>query len=243
MYRLNLIFDLFCPLNKNLYLCISNNLNIKDMNTVIYTRVSSVGERQNTERQILDLSTYATKTNLDVVKVYEEHISGATKNANRNTLNECLSFAQENKIDIVLFSELSRLGRNVLEIIEVVKWFSDNKINAYFQKENLTLLNDNGEVSPTTTILISCLGMVAEIERENIKFRLNSGRELAKSKGVKMGRKVGSVENLNHKKQKYPIAMHCIQRGYTLIDTLNLCETRGEKVSLSTLKTLKKLIK
>ena len=213
------------------------------MKAVIYTRVSSVSDRQNTERQITDLNNYANNQNIEVLKIFEEKISGATKNANRTTLNECLNFALQNNIDVIMFSELSRLGRNVLEVIEVVKWFSDNKINAFFQKENLTLLNQNGEVSPTTTILISCLGMVAEIERENIKYRLNSGRELAKSKGVKMGRKVGSVENLNHKKQKYPIAIQCIQRGYTLIDTINLCETRGEKVSLSTLKTLKKLIK
>lgn len=213
------------------------------MKSTIYCRISSVGERQNTERQITDLNKYAYSQNIEVVKVFEEKISGATKNANRTTLNECLSFAKENDIDIVLFSELSRLGRNVLEVIEVVKWFSDNKINAYFQKENLTLLNDNGEVTPTTTILISCLGMVAQIERENIKFRLNSGRELAKSKGVKMGRKVGTVENLNHKKQKYPIALQCLRKGYATIDTLRICKERGEKVSLSTLKTLKKLVK
>ena len=213
------------------------------MKAVIYSRVSSTNDRQNTERQICDRNNYANNQNIEVVNIYEEKISGATKNEKRTTLNECLSYAKESNIDIVLFSELSRLGRNVLEVIEVVKWFSDNKINAYFQKENLSLLNEKGQVAPTTTILISCLGMVAEIERENIKYRLNSGRELAKRKGVKMGRKVGSIENLNDKEHKYPNAMRCIQRGYTLADTLNVCKMRGEKVSLSTLKTLKKLLK
>lgn len=51
------------------------------MNAVIYARVSSTGDRQSTERQVLDLSDYATKNDLVVQQIYEEHISGAKRNA------------------------------------------------------------------------------------------------------------------------------------------------------------------
>ena len=124
------------------------------MKAVIFSRVSSTTDRQNTERQIKDLQTYANANNIEVVKQYSEHISGATKNKDRAVLNECLEYVKSNDIDIILFSELSRLGRNVLEVLELVKFMADNKINAYFQKENLTLLNEKKEVSPITTIYI-----------------------------------------------------------------------------------------
>lgn len=213
------------------------------MKAIIYSRVSSIGERQNTNRQISDLHKYATSNGIEIVKEFSEKISGAISNNNRNVLNDALDYAKENKIDIILFSELSRLGRNVLNVIEVVKWMSDNKVNAFFQKENLTLLDKNGKVQPTTTILISCLGMVAEIERENIIYRLNSGRELAKEKGVKMGRKVGSTETMENKKEKYPITLSLIRKGRTISEIYTLANSKGEKVSISTIKRLKNMVK
>lgn len=210
------------------------------MKAIIYSRVSSTTDRQNTERQVSDLNRYAMANNIEIVQVFSEHISGAKKNTERATLQAALEYAKEYKIDMVLFSELSRLGRNVLEVQEVIKWFNDNNVNAYFQKESLTLLNADGKVSPTTTILVACLGMVAEIERENIKYRLNSGRSLAIEKGVKMGRKIGSVENREDKESKYPIALKYIRKGYKLTEVLAICHSKGEKISHRTLMRLKK---
>lgn len=213
------------------------------MKAIIYARVSSTSDRQNTERQVMDLNRFAESNGIEVVKVFEEHISGAKKNHERQVLLDALEFAKHNGIDIVLFSELSRLGRNVLEIQELIKWFSDNKINAFFQKENLTLLNYDGEVAPTTTILVACLGMVAQMERENIKFRLNSGRKAAIEKGTcVLGRKKGTTESREKTESKYPIALRYIRKGFKLTEVLDLCKSRGEKVSMRTLMRLKKEI-
>lgn len=210
------------------------------MKAVIFTRVSSTTERQNTERQIGDLQKYANANNIEVVKQYSEHISGATKNKDRAVLNECLDYVKSNKIDIILFSELSRLGRNVLEVLELVKFMADNKINAYFQKENLTLLNEKGEVSPITTIYISCLGMVAEYERENIKFRLNSGRELAKNKGIKFGRKVGTKMTKADREKKYKKVIELLRKGLKINDIISICKEQNLKVGEATIWKLKK---
>ena len=103
---------------------------------VIYARVSSVGDRQSTERQVADLVDYSTKNGLSVEQVFEEHISGATKNEDRAVLCECLKFCVTNKIDTLLISELSRLGRNVDEVLANVRFCKDNHLNIYFQKEN-----------------------------------------------------------------------------------------------------------
>lgn len=211
------------------------------MKAVIYTRVSSLGDRQNTDRQEIDLKEYAKQNDIEVVKVFSEHISGAKKNEERAVLCECLNYAKTNGIDMILFSELSRLGRNVLNVIEVIKWLSDNAVNAHFQKENLTLLDANGEMQPTTTILISCLGYASSIERENIKFRLASGRKLFIERfgKEKLGRRKGSVKTKETKEIQYKEVIKCLRKGHTVADTVAICKEKGVKCSISTVKRLK----
>lgn len=210
------------------------------MKAIIYARVSSVSDRQNTERQIEDLKVYASSNGYEVVKVFSEKISGAKKNSEREVLLGCLDFAKSNGIDIILVSELSRLGRNVLEVQETVKYCSDNHINVFFQKENMTILNEDGQISPITSVLIACLGMVAQFERENIKFRLNSGRELAKQKGVKMGRKEGSTKSKEQKAEEYKKVIYLLKKGLSAANVAAICKSEGVKASTSTIKRIKK---
>lgn len=64
------------------------------MKAVIYARVSSIGERQSTDRQIEDLTRYAEGKGYEIVKVFKEHISGAKSNREREVLAECLEFCR-----------------------------------------------------------------------------------------------------------------------------------------------------
>lgn len=210
------------------------------MKAIIYARVSSTTERQNTERQITDLNDYAKANNIDVVKEFSEHISGATKNRDRAILNEAIDYALDNHIDVVLFSELSRLGRSVYEVQEVVKKLRDSKINAYFQKENMSLFNSDGTENIVTPILVTVLGVAAQLERENIAYRLNSGRKQAIEKGVKMGRKVGSKLAVEDKKVKYGEIIKRLEKGDKMTDVAAWAKGKGIKCSLSTIKRLKK---
>ena len=205
------------------------------MKALIFTRVSSTTERQNTERQLADLKQYADANDIQVINVYSEKISGGVKNEERIVLNECLSFAKANMIDIVLFSELSRLGRNIYEIQENIKFLHDNKINAYFQKENLSIFDEKGNESVIFPVLVACLGLWAQTERENIKFRLNSGRELAKKKGVKFGRKVGSVKTKEQMKEQYLEQIKLLKKGVSVRQVAKLTST-----SPTTIQKLKK---
>lgn len=171
--------------------------------SVIYARVSSVGDRQNTKRQVRDLKEYAAANGLKVVKVFEEHISGAKKNIDRPVLCECLDFCFSNSIDCLLLSELSRLGRATWEVLENVKKCRDNHLNVIFQKEGLSIFNNDGTESFTLPVIISCLGMAAQMERENIAYRLNSGRNKYIADGGKLGRKEGYRMSKEDYKKKY----------------------------------------
>ena len=132
-------------------------------------------------------------------------------------------------------SELSRLGRAIWEILETVKRCIDNGIDLYFQKENLRLFDADGKVGGIAAIYISCLGFCAEMERENIRYRLNQGRELAKAKGVKMGRKPGSVKSREKKEHEYAGLIRLLRRGQSLRNAAKLCG-----VSLSTAMRVKR---
>ena len=202
---------------------------------VIYARVSSVGERQNTERQVSDLADYSTKNGLSVEQVFEEHISGATKNEDRAVLCECLNFCITNKIDTLLISELSRLGRNVDEVLANVKFCKDNHLNIYFQKENLSLFNADGSKNPFLTIFISILGTCAEMERDNIKFRLNSGLRRYVANGGRIGRKQGSAKSKEQKQEEYAKVIKLLKGGQSVRNTAKLCD-----VGISTVQRVKK---
>ena len=204
------------------------------MKAAIYARVSSTNDRQSTDRQVIDLRNYAERNNIEVVKVYEEHISGAKRNEEHPILCECLDYCIGNGVDMLLISELSRLGRNVDEVLANVKRCKDNNLNIFFQKENLSIFQPDGSKNPFLNIFISVLGTCAEMERENIKFRLNSGREKYIAEGGKLGRKVGSVKSTEKKQEEYKQVLKELKKGTSIRRTAKLCD-----VSVSTVQRLK----
>ena len=175
-------------------------------NAVIYARVSSIGNRQNTDRQVADLTAYAVKNGYSVVNIFTEHVSGAKETKDRQTLADCLTFIEDqaNEVSILLVSELSRLGRNVDDVTKNVIAFKEKHINVYFQKEGFQLFDDNGEVNPFTNIFVAVLGTCAQIERDNIKFRLNSGLAQYRANGGRVGRKEGYQKPKEDYLAQYP---------------------------------------
>ena len=214
----------------------SANQNLLIMATaVIYARVSSTGERQSTSRQVADLTDYATRNNLEVVEVYEEHISGAKRNEERAVLTECIDYAVANGVEVVLFSELSRCGRAVWEVLDTIRTLKDNGINAYFQKEGLSLFGTDGKENPYLAVMVSVLGVCAQLERENITYRLNSGRAKYIADGGKLGRKVGSIKSKERKQEEYGKVIRSLKQGKSIRDTAAICG-----VSVSTVQRVKK---
>lgn len=201
---------------------------------IIYARVSSVGDRQNTERQISDLTRYAEYSNFTVVKVFEEHISGAKRNMERPILLEAIEYAKSEGITQILISELSRLGRNAFEVLSTVKEMIDAGINIYFQKEQFTLLDEEGEPSLFAPVMIATLSTCAQLERENIKFRLNSGRANYIAKGGKLGRKKGSVKSDEVMREQYKEVIMLLKKGYSV---RNVAKLQG--IGISTVQRIK----
>ena len=202
---------------------------------VIYARVSSVGDRQSTERQVKDLSDYALYKQLEVRKVFEEHISGAKKNEERPVLCQTLEYCKQNGISTLLVSELSRMGRNAFEVLASVKELLDCGINLYIQKEQFNLLGEDGKPSLFAPIMLATLSTCAQLERENITFRLQSGRKQYVAKGGRLGRKPGSVKTVEQKREEYKDVIALLRKGYTIRDVAKLT-----RKSVSTVQRVKK---
>lgn len=167
----------------------------------IFARVSTNG--QNTDRQVIDLQSYAQGNGFEVVKVFTEQISGAKRNEEREVLVDAIHYAEENKCTI-LCSELSRLGRNIDEVLKTVIFCKEHGINVFFQKEQFSIFNADGQQHPFLMIFIAVLGTCASMEREAIRFRMKSGYENYIAHGGKVGRKTGYRMQMEQYKEKYP---------------------------------------
>ena len=208
---------------------------------VIYARVSSTGDRQSTERQVIDLTDYANRNAMTICETFEEHISGAKRNEERAVLSEFIEYAISNRVDVVLFSELSRCGRAIWEVLDTIRTLKDNGINAYFQKEGLSLFQEDGRENIYLAVMVSVLSSASQIERENLIFRLKSGRKvyidknLAATGKTGLGRKVGYRKPVEKKKEEYKEVLKLLRAGYPIRKVAKLTE-----VSESTIKRLKK---
>lgn len=195
---------------------------------VIYARVSSEGDRQNTDRQVVDLQAYAATAGLEVVRVFTEKASGARDD--RPVLAECLDWCCAGHADILLLSEISRLGRTVKIIVDSVDRLTKAGVCIHFQDMNVDTLLPSGEENTYATMLVTMLGLGAQMERSLIMGRLNSGRKHAMENGVVMGRKPGSVKTREQKEKEYANVIKLLKKGTSIRNTAKLCNVSPKTV-------------
>lgn len=203
---------------------------------VIYARVSSIGDRQSTERQIEDLIRYADSKDLEVIKIFQEHVSGAKANQEREILAECLEYCKIEPPDTLMVTELSRLGRSTVEVLKAVEVLTAARVNVFILDLNLSTLDEDKKENPVAKMVLTVLALGAEMERKLILGRLNSGRELAKKKGVKMGRPKGSALSDEDLQAKYPEVVKHLKKEKNSIREIS----KLTGVSVSTVQRVKK---
>ena len=124
----------------------------------------------------------------------DEGVSG-TVDYHKRTLNKLLKELKEG--DTLICSELSRLGRSLYMIFEILNFLTQKQIKLITIKEHFELDN-----SINSKVLSFAFGLSAEIERQLISDRTREALALRKAKGIKLGRRVGSV-NKNSKLDPY----------------------------------------
>lgn len=201
---------------------------------VIYARVSSSNDRQDTGRQIEDLKRYAKSQDIEIVNIYREHISGAKKNEERAVLTDCLTYCTKESVNILLLSELSRLGRSTLQVLRSLEILHEAKVSVYIQNLGLYTLQPDGKTNPIASIIVTVLAEISNIERSNIQYRLESGRANYIAKGGKLGRTVGSTKSEEKLKEEYKDTIGLLKKGYSV---RNVAKLQG--IGISTVQRVK----
>lgn len=138
----------------------------------IYLRVST--QEQDYQRQKDELVEYLTRNSYTVNYVFEEKISGASKN--RPEFDKMCLLDKE-QIDVVAVWELSRLSRSMSGLIKTIEDFSSKGISVISLKERFESLDQNGNMTASTLMMLSVSSAMVQIERTNIKERMTSGRK------------------------------------------------------------------
>ena len=205
---------------------------------VILARVST--DKQDYQRQIIELTDYCSKVGWEIVKVFANKVSGAKKTEERPEVLEMLSYVKEHAIKRVCCLEVSRLGRNTLEALKVIQMLNDNKVSLFIKNYNLETLNPDGTPNPVASLITTILLEVASMERRTILERVNSGRNqyIAKCRkeGVKMGRPTDYKKSDEAYKEQYQKELTLLRKGISLRNVYKLTNT-----SMNTLRKLKSM--
>lgn len=205
------------------------------MRVVIYSRVST--NSQDYKRQTEELLDFSKNMNYEVVSIFEEKISGGKTNEERPELMRMINYIKSNKIDKVLCWELSRLGRNTIEVLKTIQLLNDNCISLYIKNHNIETLNDKCEINPMSQFLIQILTSVSEMEKTQIRQRIKSGYESYRKNGGKVGRKEGFKKDTETLLTEHKDVVKLLKQGYSVRKTMKLTDK-----SSGTIQKIKKLI-
>ena len=197
---------------------------------VLYCRCSSLD--QKTDRQKINEKDY------DVV--IEDKVSGAVPFFERQGGKEIKELVDHNVISSLHVWTIDRLGRNLRDILNTIHYFTERSIAIHFVSQSLKTLDENGKENSIAKLMISVLGIVSEMERNQSKERQLEGIKLAKLKGVYKGRKEGSKEDLLKflSKEKNKKALDYLKKGYKSVEISKLLD-----ININTLTKIKKLSK
>jgi len=147
-----------------------------------YIRVST--DKQTVENQRFEVAKFCEQNGMTVNKWIEETISG-TKSINDRKLGELLANMQ--KDDIMICSELSRLGRNMLMIMSALNACMEKEVQVWTIKDNYRLGKDIN-----SKVLAFAFGLTAEMERILISQRTKEALARIKAEGGRLGRPCGA---------------------------------------------------
>ena len=171
-----------------------------------YIRVST--DKQTVENQRFEIDIFCKNNSIKVNKWIEETISGniAVEKRKLGALLKKLS-----SDDILICSEISRLGRNLMMIMSILNVCMEKNIQVWTIKDNYRLGNDIN-----SKVLAFAFGLSAEIERNLISQRTKEALARKKKEGVILGRPKGRKSSITKLKGKYERVIHLLDSGYSV---------------------------
>lgn len=193
-----------------------------------YNRISS--SNQKLERQLV-------RNHPDEI-IFNDVVSGSVAFKDREKGKELINTVKEGKIDFISVAAVDRLGRNLYDVLTTLEFFTDN--NVVLRVDNLGLESMvEGKPNPVFKLIVSVLGNVAEMERDNLRERQLEGIAVAKANGVYKGRERGSSMSEEQFLSKYKCVVKEID-CHPQLPVRKLAKITG--VSVGTVQRVKKLL-
>lgn len=204
------------------------------MKVVIYSRVST--QIQDYKRQTEELKEYANRMGFEVMKTFEEKVSGSKKNEARPQLMEMVGYIKNNKVNKVLCWELSRIGRNTMEVLNTINLLNENCISLYIKNYSIETLDDKCNVNPLSQFMVQVLTSVGEMEKSTVRLRAKSGYDSYRKAGGKVGRKEGYRKDDATILAENKDVLKLLRQGYSVRKVMKLTDK-----SSGTVQKVKKL--
>lgn len=201
----------------------------------IFARVST--NIQDYDRQVNELIALAQRNGWSVEATFCEKVSGAKKNLERKELSRMVEYIKAHNINKVAVTELSRLGRDTLQVLEVIEQFNKLGISLYIQNYGIETLTEDGKINPMSQFLITILAEVARMERKTIRERVESGYKNYRANGGKVGRKEGYRKSDADMRVQYAEEIRLLNKGISL---RNISKITG--TSINTIRKCKAMI-
>lgn len=185
------------------------------MNRVcLFIRVST--DKQDYQRQILELTEFCLQKNYEVAETIATKITGTKTFNDRTDLQQLFDLAVKKKFDKVVVSEISRIGRNAKDIRNTIDYLHSKRISIVFRNlGGLESLDDRGQESFVTNIIIAIYSELAQEEKRILSERIKSGLANAKHKGKQIGRPQGR-QDAETLLKKYPRLAADLRKGFSL---------------------------
>jgi DNA invertase Pin-like site-specific DNA recombinase len=139
---------------------------------IAFKRIST--SKQDNASQTKEINQFVKGFNVEIVKEFEEQISGATKFKDRPVLQEAIKYVEDNNIKFVGIAELSRLGRTN-EVIQLIKDWGEQGVSVLMSKERRGTLDATGRIEPTMLFTLNVLAAINEYELTTIEQRVRRG--------------------------------------------------------------------
>ena len=193
---------------------------------------------QDYEYQHSALSELCNRKGWEIIKIFANKISGAKRNEDRKEIVELIEYVNNNHVDRVVATEISRIGRDTLEALKIIEILNEQKVNLYLANYNIETLNSNGEVNPIARLILTICLEISSYERNLIRYRMKVGYEeyIKRRKNnpdLRLGRQ-GYHKNEDEYRNEYSKELTLMRKGISMRNVHKLTGT-----SLGTLQKIR----
>lgn len=211
---------------------------------VLFCRCSTDKEKglQDYQYQIDTLSEICKKRDWEIVKVFGGYVSGAAPIEARQEILNLIAYIKKNKIDFCCATEISRVSRDLITGVQIVRTLAENGVNLYLANYNLSTLDENGKISPITSLILTITLEISQLERQQIRTRMQMGyvaylQRRKNDKTLKLGRPSTYRKPEQEYREQYSKELSLLRKGISLRNVQQLTGT-----AIGTLRKLKQYL-